>query len=52
MGIVIDLPSGTDADLIRLNKPFDQNALARAIAESLRRASDQSMVVPFRPKHG
>ena len=47
-----DLPSGTDADLIRLSKPFGQDTLSRAIAQSLRRGLDRSKVVPFRPKHG
>ena len=47
-----DLPSGTDADLIRLCKPFGQDTLSRAVVQSLRRGLDRSKVVPFRPKHG
>ena len=47
-----DLPSGTDADLKKLNKPFGQDTLSRAVAQSLRRGLDRSKVVPFRPKHG
>ena len=47
-----DLPPGTDADLKKLNKPFGQDTLSRAVAQSLRRGLDRSKVVPFRPKHG
>ena len=47
-----DLPSGTDADLKRLYKPFGQDTLSRAVVQSLRRGLDRSKAVPFRPKHG
>jgi PAS domain S-box-containing protein len=46
-----DLPSSAHPDLVRLNKPFDQEALARAIGESLKPA-DRKTVVTFRPRHG
>ena len=42
-----ELPSGSD-DLPRLNKPFLQQDLARAIAATS--LSDGDRVVPFRPR--
>jgi PAS domain S-box-containing protein len=42
-----ELPSGTDPDLTKLNKPFRQDDLARAIASVL---EGERRVVPFRPK--
>jgi CheY-like chemotaxis protein len=45
-----DVPPGPDANLIRLSKPFGQDALARAIAECLNRHTDTAKVLPFRLK--
>ncbi|PSC05129.1 sensor histidine kinase [Alsobacter soli] len=45
-----ELPTETQASLPRLNKPFDQNALAWAIDDIMREPG--SGVLPFRPKHG
>jgi CheY-like chemotaxis protein len=44
-----DLPASSHPDLLRLNKPFDQGAVACAISECLR-AVGRRTVVPFRPR--
>ncbi len=44
-----DMPPGASPGLIRLNKPFDQEALTRAISEDLKPA-DWRTVVPLRPR--
>jgi PAS domain S-box-containing protein len=45
-----NLPSDTDPDLPRLNKPFGQNALAQAISGCLDQVEQKQKVVAFRPK--
>jgi CheY-like chemotaxis protein len=44
-----ELPAGTDPDLPRLAKPFQQDALARAVAQHARPADDGT-VIPFRQR--
>src|SRR5829696_809884 len=44
-----ELPAGTDPDLPRLAKPFQQDALARAVAQHARPAEDGT-VIPFRQR--
>jgi PAS domain S-box-containing protein len=44
-----ELPPDLDPTLPRLPKPFQQDALARALTEALRRPPDPG-VVPFRPR--
>ena len=44
-----ELPAGTDPDLPRLAKPFQQEALARAVAQHARPAEDGT-VIPFRQR--
>jgi len=44
-----DLPANAQLDLVRLNKPFDQNTLASAIGAGLE-PTDRKAVVPFRPR--
>jgi CheY-like chemotaxis protein len=41
-----ELPSDTDPDLPKLNKPFSQEMLARAIAEGTRGVEESDKVVP------
>jgi CheY-like chemotaxis protein len=41
-----------EIDLVRLHKPFDQQGLARAMGECLRRHAETGKVLPFRPKQG
>jgi CheY-like chemotaxis protein len=47
-----DLPPGADAHLIRLAKPFRQDALIRAVAEAVASAGSTERVVPLRPRLG
>jgi CheY-like chemotaxis protein len=44
-----ELPAGTDPDLPRLAKPFQQDALARTVAQHARPADDGT-VIPFRQR--
>lgn len=46
-----DLPASAHPDLVRLNKPFDQTALARTIGEGLKSLGGRT-VVPFRSRQG
>ncbi|MCB5177680.1 MULTISPECIES: MHYT domain-containing protein [Microvirga] len=45
-----DLPAGADAGLVRLNKPFRQDALIRAISDCSKSAHKAEKVIPFRPR--
>ncbi|HEX2556414.1 MAG TPA: MHYT domain-containing protein [Microvirga sp.] len=45
-----DLPPGTETEILRLNKPFSQEALARAITVCLRAQLDPTRVLPFRKR--
>jgi PAS domain S-box-containing protein len=47
-----DLPAGADTRLIRLAKPFRQDALIRAVAEAVASAGSTERVVPLRPRLG
>ena len=47
-----ELPPGTDPSLPKLRKPFQQEALARMIANCLRAAEAAKKVVAFRQKQG
>ncbi len=47
-----DLPAGADAGLVRLSKPFRQDALIGALSTSLQSIKGAQKVVPLRPKHG
>ena len=46
-----ELPEGSPADIAKLNKPFLQDDLARAIAAAVEKDADPR-VVAFRPKQG
>jgi len=45
-----DLPPGTETELVRVNKPFGQDALVRAISECLHQQVDPSKILPFRKR--
>jgi CheY-like chemotaxis protein len=45
-----ELPPGTDPDLPKLAKPFQQETLARAVAQHARRDPADATVVPFRQR--
>jgi PAS domain S-box-containing protein len=45
-----DLPTGADAGLVRLSKPFRQNALIGSISEALQARQQGDNVVPLRPR--
>lgn len=47
-----EVPADPCLNLIRLGKPFAQDALARAVADALRQAEDAGKVVAFRARAG
>ncbi|AWN42638.1 MHYT domain-containing protein [Methylobacterium durans] len=47
-----DLPEGTGSGLPRLNKPFSQTALKRAVGEQAQAIEEQSQVIPFPARQG
>jgi PAS domain S-box-containing protein len=46
-----ELPPGTDIDLPKLNKPFLQDTLARAMTDVMKRAAAGNRVVRLRARH-
>jgi FixJ family two-component response regulator len=46
-----ELAQSSHLELLRLNKPFDQTTLARALSEGLK-LTGRRTVVPFRPRQG
>jgi PAS domain S-box-containing protein len=47
-----EMPSGQSLNLPRLSKPFDQSALARAVADALTTSDELGRVVAFRSRSG